>query len=130
MRRALASVVVAAFALAACASSAGSVDPQPACMERAAWPDRTSAACTQCLGDAVLPACSCRTDPGAAACATQQQAQDLEPDCADVQPCLLACAGDCACVGGCYAGHDACRHVAANLQGCLIDVCATACGGR
>lgn len=134
-------VLGAVFALVvACSSTSeeadgGSPPPAPkdvriACEERAAWPKKDDITCIRCTASAVTPPCEC--DPGSedGFCLSQNQKRVGEADCtADLRACEDGCKGDCACIDGCYAGHDRCRAAASALAGCISVRCDAICRG-
>jgi hypothetical protein len=108
---------------------AGADDVLSACVIRAGWSKGTTSTCLTCISLADNPACSCSGDPNSGKCASLNHTLQNEPDCtASVTSCVGLCmATDCACINGCYAGHDRCRAAASALDGCQIDVCDSTC---
>ena len=125
----------------ACSSSSGSGGPPAvmnagngvddvvqACVIRSRWMQAGSSACRFCVEYSPMAPCTCEMDPNWGKCQTQAQAKQAEPECASVGGCVATCAPqDCACVDGCYVGHDPCRTVAAAFDGCVASVCDSAC---
>jgi hypothetical protein len=134
---------VCSVAVLACSSSSGSSgdagaqatnagngvdDVEKACTLREAWTQSSSSQCIDCIQYAGVAPCSCSSDPYLGMCLTQSQAKAKEADCtAALATCVTDCLSDCSCVNACYSGHDACKTVAAALDGCLVAACGGVC---
>lgn len=130
------------FLVVACASSSSSSPPPAdngvndvakACAIRDGWTQRQSNTCVECQSFAPIAKCNCPSFSNATymgKCQAQGDAKAHEPDCNDtnLENCLHACKDeDCACIDGCYAGHDKCRAVAQAVDGCVAEVCDATC---
>ena len=103
-------------------------DVKQACAIRVGWANATTSDCALCQVKAPSAPCSCDSDPDRGMCQTQAQAVASQPDCTQaLYDCIAACGKDCACVDGCYTGHDACRTVSAARDGCVVAVCDAKC---
>lgn len=118
---------------AACSSETSSApvgvnDVRKACELRSAWVRPPVSRCTDCVSLSKLERCECASHDYEGKCHELQKAKSSEASCSDVDGCVIACdATDCGCVDACYAGKDACRTRAASLDGCVTEVCESAC---
>lgn len=103
-------------------------DVKAACTIRASWTRAGSGVCWDCILYAPVAPCTCSNDPNLGKCETQSQAHEHEADCTSaLATCVTDCLSGCTCIDACYAGHDACRTVAAALDGCLVAACDPVC---
>jgi hypothetical protein len=103
-------------------------DVKAACTIRASWTHSAESGCRDCILYSPVAPCSCSSDPNLGKCETQSQAQQHEADCTTaLAVCVTDCITNCSCIDACYAGHDACRTVAAALDGCLVAACDSVC---
>ena|GEM_PF-1467284 len=129
-----ASVVALVGAASGCSSS--SSDPAPAavtldldasCSNRAAWQASGSPDCSSCLVKVVLN-CDCSHVGYEGKCQAVSTAKLMDADCSKaLDDCVSGCSGDCRCEGACYAGHDACRARATDLNSCVVQACESSC---
>jgi hypothetical protein len=103
-------------------------DVVKACEQVAGWTRPFGLECSNCRSNVRAAPCECGADETAAKCHEQSATKDGETDCtAEVAECAGRCGSDCACVGQCYVGHDACRRVASAVDGCVATVCESRC---
>jgi len=119
--------------IAGCSST--SSDPPPtvtldldtSCADRAAWGANGSPDCSACLAKVQI-ACDCSHIGYEGKCEAVSIAKAKEPDCsAALDQCVAGCGGDCRCASACYAGHDACRARATELNSCMVQACDAYC---
>ena len=132
----LGAVAVAACALAlgtaACGGKDGGNgvnDVKLACEARNAWTQSEGEACKACLISAYTSGeCDCKRDEYRALCHEQLVTRNAEVDCVyEVDLCVSACKGDCACADSCFDNHAKCKPLQAAYDGFLADVCEDAC---
>lgn len=111
------------------AENNGVNDVKKACEIRVAFANLESERCRNCIAAAPAPSCDCESfKEWAALCKAQGDARNAEASCSiQIDQCVVDCKKDCACVDRCYDASAACRRVTAARDGCVADVCASAC---
>ncbi len=122
----------------ACGKSS-SAPPSPAavdaqyksdCAIRATHTQGDSLACLKCeLAVEEPTSCACIDAPEAwkGACKPEVVAVRAEPGCLDIDGCVRACRGDCACAERCYADAGSCKAKATARNVCKTRICHDAC---
>lgn len=112
------------------ATQALRTDVRKACEYQNAWPQRIHKTCTQCVSLSAAPACGCPADQReySGKCYQDFLAKKNDESCKSVYECTNKCLrNQCDCIAKCYEGHDACMKLAANLEGCIAEVCDPHC---
>lgn len=132
----LVALAVTASALAASSAACGGKDGgtgvndvKLACEARSAWTKADSQACRDCQISAYTSdECDCKRDEYRALCHQHLVTRNAEADCVyEIDECVSACKGDCACADACFDNHGKCKPLQAAYDGCLADVCEDVC---